>query len=193
MTEPRSPWDQALDLMFFGPLGLAITAGEELPKIIEKGRRRVGPQVMVARMLGEMAVKQGHQKASSVIKQSTVTLVGLGLIPGPSPAPRPAGHDRPRDGTATPDPASPSPLVSTNGRTSEHASGAAAEDPAAGATPVSAELAIPGYDSLSASQVVQRLAGLAPDELEAVRRYEAAGRGRRTILNKIVQLQTGRS
>jgi hypothetical protein len=192
MTEPRSPWDQALDLMFFGPLGLAITAGEELPKMIEKGRRRVGPQVMVARMLGEMAVKQGHQKATAVIKQSTGTLVGLGLIPGPSPAPRPAGHDRLRDGTATPDPASPSPLVSTNGRTSDHACGGS-EDPAAGATPVSAELAIPGYDSLSASQVVQRLAGLAPDELEAVRRYEAAGRGRRTILNKIVQLQTGRS
>ena len=57
----------------------------------------------------------------------------------------------------------------------------------------SAELAIPGYDSLSASQVVQRLAGLAPPELEAVRTYEAAGRGRRTILTKIAQLQTGRS
>ena len=56
----------------------------------------------------------------------------------------------------------------------------------------SAELAIPGYDSLSASQVVQRLAGLAPPELEAVRTYEAAGRGRRTILTKIAQLQTGR-
>jgi hypothetical protein len=57
----------------------------------------------------------------------------------------------------------------------------------------SAELAIPGYDSLSASQVVQRLAGLAPPELEAVRTYEAAGRGRRTILTKIAQLQTGRT
>ncbi len=50
-------------------------------------------------------------------------------------------------------------------------------------------LAIPGYDALSASQVVQRLAGLATDELEAVRTYEAATRGRRTILNRIAQLQ----
>ena len=48
----------------------------------------------------------------------------------------------------------------------------------------SAELAIPGYDSLSASQVVQRLAGLAPPELEAVRTYEAADRGRRTNLDQ---------
>jgi hypothetical protein len=55
-------------------------------------------------------------------------------------------------------------------------------------------LAIPGYDALSASQVVQRLAGLATDELEAVRTYEAATRGRRTILNRIAQLQgPGRS
>jgi hypothetical protein len=55
-------------------------------------------------------------------------------------------------------------------------------------------LAIPGYDALSASQVVQRLAGLADDELEAVRTYEAATRGRRTVLNRIAQLQAhGRS
>ena len=42
----------------------------------------------------------------------------------------------------------------------------------------------PDYDSLSASQVVPRLDGLTADELEAVRRYEAAHRGRRTILGK---------
>ena len=50
-------------------------------------------------------------------------------------------------------------------------------------------LAIPGYDSLSASQVVQRLAGLNPSELAAIGSYEAAGRGRRTILNRVAQLR----
>ena len=43
-------------------------------------------------------------------------------------------------------------------------------------------------DSLAASQVVERLASLSPDELEAVRRYETAGRRRRTVLNRIDQL-----
>ena len=52
-----------------------------------------------------------------------------------------------------------------------------------------ADLAITDYDSLSASQVVTRLPGLTLDELEAVRAYEAAHRGRKTILNKIAQLQ----
>ena len=51
-----------------------------------------------------------------------------------------------------------------------------------------ASLAIPGYDSLAASQVVQRLGGLTLAELEAVGDYEAATRGRRTILGRISQL-----
>ncbi len=50
-------------------------------------------------------------------------------------------------------------------------------------------LAIPDYDSLSASQVVPRLAGLTTEELEAVRLYEASHRARRTILGRVAQLQ----
>lgn len=52
------------------------------------------------------------------------------------------------------------------------------------------DLAVPGYDSLSASQVLPRLDGLSPEELEAVRAYEAAHRARRTILGRIAQLQS---
>ncbi len=52
-------------------------------------------------------------------------------------------------------------------------------------------LAIPGYDSLSASQVVQRLEGLSPVELEEVRAHEATHRQRRTILHRVEQLLTG--
>jgi hypothetical protein len=51
-----------------------------------------------------------------------------------------------------------------------------------------ADLPIPGYDALSASQVVERLAGLPSSELNAVYAYEAAHRQRRTILGKIEQL-----
>ena len=52
-------------------------------------------------------------------------------------------------------------------------------------------LAIPDYDSLSASQVLPRLSGLAPSELEGVRAYETAHRGRKTILTRVTQLQSG--
>jgi hypothetical protein len=52
-------------------------------------------------------------------------------------------------------------------------------------------LAIPGYDSLSASQVVQRLAGLSRSELIEVREHEQSHRHRRTILNRVEQLLSG--
>jgi hypothetical protein len=55
--------------------------------------------------------------------------------------------------------------------------------------PDASQLAIPDYDSLAASQVLPRLEGLTPVELEAVRTYEAGHRGRRTILGRIGQLQ----
>jgi len=61
--------------------------------------------------------------------------------------------------------------------------------PATPPSPAVDELAIPDYDSLSALQVVDRLPGLTSGELEAVRAYEAAHRGRKTILNKAAQLQ----
>jgi hypothetical protein len=57
--------------------------------------------------------------------------------------------------------------------------------------PAAVILAIPGYDALSASQVVPRLEGLNTSELEAVRAYEESGRGRKTVLSRIAQLQAG--
>ena len=50
-------------------------------------------------------------------------------------------------------------------------------------------LPINNYDTLSASQIVPRLAGLRPDELTRVRAYENTHRRRRTILGRIAQLQ----
>ena len=76
------------------------------------------------------------------------------------------------DGAAEPAPASPGPERP-------------APDPAAAAI-VGGALA--DYDTLSASQVVRRLESLGPEELDAVRRYEASTRNRRTILNRAGQL-----
>ncbi len=63
--------------------------------------------------------------------------------------------------------------------------------PGAGSVDGPTVLGIPGYDSLSASQVVQRLGGLGPAELRHVREHELAGRHRRTILNRVDQLLGG--
>jgi len=169
MTESseRSPVDHAMDLLVYAPIGLLFEGSSILPQLVEKGRS----QVSMARMIGKFAVSQGRSEAVKVAGKLQDQAAGvLGLV----------------GDTLVPVPAPPSP--------------AASEAPVARvpSTPVATEpggdvgdLAIPDYDGLSASQVVARLAGLAPDELDAVRRYEAAGRGRKTILSKVAQLQGG--
>jgi hypothetical protein len=53
---------------------------------------------------------------------------------------------------------------------------------------VAVDLAIPGYEDLAASHIVARLDRLSPAELTAIRRFELAHRGRRTVVGKIDQL-----
>ena len=170
MTEPRSAVEQALDLLVYAPLGLLLTARDELPRLIDKGRRQASGRVSTARVLGQLAVAQGQREAEKLVKQAAERLSELGVGTAkangrePAPAARAAAPDTPAPAPATP----------------------------AGAAPVlSADaLAIPGYDVLSAPQVVQRLDGLSAEELEAVRVYEEATRHRRTILGRVAQLQS---
>lgn len=65
-----------------------------------------------------------------------------------------------------------------------------AADPAARPARPEADVHLPieDYESLAASQVVDRLPTLTRDELEQVRAFEATHRGRRTILGRIDQL-----
>lgn len=163
--------DLAADVFVFAPLGAALTAREVVPDLAERGRRTFESQVTMARMIGEFAVRQGRSEIEKAYdrarEQATTTLQTLGVVPPPAgngrtPTPAPP----PRPPRARPEPAAP----------------------AAPAGPPVETLAIPDYDSLSASQVVPRLAGLSDDELEAVRAYEAAHRSRKTILNRIGQL-----
>jgi hypothetical protein len=175
VADEKTPLEQALDLFVYAPLGLALTVQEELPKLVEKGRTRVSGQVMMAKMIGQFAVQQGQREAEKTAKKAVERLGEMGVIrvemaaeekvpaataASPTPAPAPSPK------------AAPAPR-STNG----------------GGVPPVTELAIPGYDALSASQVVQRLAGLSTGELEAVARYESATRHRKTILSRVSQLQ----
>lgn len=197
MTEVPKPLDAALDLLVFAPVGLAMTAAEEIPKLAAKGRTRVNTQLMMARVVGQFAVTKGRQEFEKRF-----------AAPAPSPSAETA---------AVLDESGPEPPVTFDQMTANGSSpaGSAVRDlPVAGedvavstaddlaglasvaeATPAPArsvssagDLAIHGYDSLSASQVVQRLAGLSSGELDAVGAYEQAHRGRRTILNRIDQL-----
>jgi hypothetical protein len=166
MTTRDDPGEQLLDLLVYAPLGLLLEARDLVPKLAEKGRQRMGGQVTVARMIGEMAVRQGQRRAESVVRRLRDQQTGAGAgteAGGGADVAHPAnGHRPPFRGPA---PAS------------------------APATPDAGGLAIPGYDTLSASQVVPRLEGLSAEELDDVRAYEVATRGRKTVLTRIDQLR----
>ena len=186
----KSPLDQALDLLVFAPMGLALTAKDELPQLVEKGRQRVGNQLMIAKMIGQFAVAQGQKEAGKLVEQAGSVASRLGGFPGGPAATTTTGGAAGATANAaavTPSvaPSAPTKVASTNGSSTNGSTAPRSVGAADG-------LAIPGYDTLSASQVVQRLGGLSPAELEAVRRYEEGTRSRRTILSKVSQLEAER-
>src|SRR3954462_4878914 len=177
MTERKSPIEQALDLFFYAPLGLLMNAQEVVPQLIEKGHQ----QVAVARMFGKFAVEQeGPKQVANLQKQVQKV------------AEQVTGRVRPDVTPAAKSSTSSTPSApSTNGATRMPATQTSAPVAAPKAHgPAALALAIPDYDSLSASQVLPRLEGLSTEELASVGSYEAEHRGRKTILNKIAQLQS---
>jgi len=225
--EQKTPAEAVLDLAVYAPLGLVITVAETFPQLVRKGRSRLGPQIALARSVGQFAVRQGARQLRGMTGgglpfpfSSLPSFANFPPFPfrpgaGRSPtgphatddgpaagqangAARPrAGNVDPRGGTAgapgvrsgsagtAPGGSGPSGTSGGYRTTSSPFGdrGSPAHDPS-----TDAHLAIPSYDSLSASQVLQRLAGLSRDEVEAVRAYEARTRGRRTVLARADQL-----
>ena len=173
----KNPVDEAvehvLDVFVYAPIGLLFEGASLLPQLVEKGKT----QVTMARMIGQFAVTQGRGEgeklAGKVQEQASDLLARFG------------------GSTAAPAPVVPQAVVTPSAPEATPPSPAEVADQTAGADIDSGTLAIPDYDGLSASHVVNRLAGLSPSELEAVRLYELANRGRKTILSKVAQLQAG--
>ncbi len=168
----KSPLRRTLDLCVFAPVGAAVTLAEELPELIEKGRRRVELQVGNAHVVGRFVVHKGRRDLAGRIDEI--------LNNGVEAARAAEATERATEPTAPAAPSAPvpppAPVVSAP---------QAAPDPMAEAT---VRRSLSDYDTLSASQVVRRLESLGQEELRAVQRYEASHRNRRTILNRASQL-----
>jgi len=180
---PKSLLQWARDLVVYAPVGLAVVAVEELPDLVTRGRERAERQMATAAMVGKFAVSQGQRETQRLVSSATER------VRKPS---RPATPERP---PTSPTPPPPSSTASQASPAPAHAASGKVVKPGEVDQPLhpglTTSLAIPGYDSLSASQVVQRLPGLTSTELEAVRIHEASHRGRKTILNRVAQLQAG--
>jgi len=170
--EKKGPLDQVLDVVFYAPLGFFMNIEEVIPQLVEKGRQSVG----MARMFGQFAVERGQSEASKAVSRVQKQAgERAGRVAGQAAATTPGTGGEAESALAAADSS-----VAYNGAVTTSARASA---------PAVSSLAIPDYESLSASQVVPRLDGLSPIELEAVETYENAHRGRKTILNKISQLR----
>ena len=199
MSEPKTPLeqaiDQAMDAFVYAPIGLLLDGPELFPTLAERGRT----QVRTARMMGQFAVQQGQTEAGKLLGNTggplREVLTAFGVVPAPPAAPgEAAGRSTNEKAPAERKPAKKAPAKRSAAKKAPAKKTPAkkAKTAARGASaPAASTLGIPDYDSLSASQVVKRLQGMPGAELDAVRAYEAATRARKTILNRITQLQKG--
>jgi hypothetical protein len=56
-----------LDLCVFAPVGMAVTAVEDLPGLIDKGRRRIELQLANARVVGKFVVTKTERRVADQI------------------------------------------------------------------------------------------------------------------------------
>ena len=183
-NEPKTPIEQAVehafDLFVYAPIGILFEGASLLPDLIAKGKGHV----QTARFMGKFAVDQATKSAADATAKAQDRAAGVISFLGDSVTPL-QPEPEPKAAFAPPKTSRPAARTARKAATKVVNSTASAVGNAISA----ASLAIPDYDGLSASQVVNRLAGLSPVELENVQLYEAAHRGRKTILSKVAQLQ----
>lgn len=198
MSENDTPIERAVELLVYAPIGLAMFAKDTMPTFfkmfvsrgqteVSKHRRTAEQQASQYRTIGHFAVKYGgpevQRRAGGAVETfRRVAEDTLGTLASTAAAAKPATPARPMTGSAPFSPPRPpgatTPPAPTPPRTPD-------ADPGA---PGAGELPIPGYDLLSATQVIERLEGLAQPDLLAIRAYEITHRARTTILGKISQL-----
>jgi hypothetical protein len=188
MSENRDPLERAVELLVYAPIGAGLYLAELAPPAIrtavargraEFDRRQEDVQrhVNTARSMGQVAVAFGLPKVRGRVEAMINERFGAKVDDDAAPVL-----------PVSPAPPAPAPVAAPTPPTREPTPSALAVVAATADAPGSDELPIPGYDALSASQVVERLSGLGRAELDAVHAYETAHRHRRTILGKIEQL-----
>jgi hypothetical protein len=192
VAEERPTYQTLHDYLVYAPLGAALVFVDEAPRLAQLGRERVEKRVAVARLVGRFAAEEARRRLGAPWSDPSREELRPS---GESPRPSFLAHN---DVVSPPATASRSAGTSDHGlRTRPSGSEAAGKTTSAQSSSPAAnvagrELPIPGYDTLAASQVVERLASLTAAELEAVRRHESATRRRRTVLHKIAQLSSER-
>jgi hypothetical protein len=179
VPDDRTTTEQALDLLVYGPIGLAMYVRDTAPSflklfvargrsVVNDQRKSVEGQLGQARSVGEVASAYGGPQVLRLVTDQLANAKAR------------AQEAVDALGSLTNKPGGPTGATGPSAAT-----GAFRAD--AGSNGGNA-LAIRDYDELSASQVVDRLDGLSRPELDAIREYETSHRARNTVLGKIEQL-----
>lgn len=180
---PRRAVDQVVDLFVYAPIGALYERDELLSRAVRRGRS----QVQLARVLGQMALRQGQQGTEGRLGEvlgpagsglaRAVTELGalLGLAPpraeGAEPGPPPEALAALEADPGAP--ARPEPVLA----------------PSAGPEPgVAPALPIADYDQLPARVIIPLLVDLTPEQRRMIRAHEVQHRGRKTVLGQIDRL-----
>ena len=202
MTEHKDRIEHTLEVLVYAPIGAGLYLRDMGPTFvnmfiargraeIDRRQAQVQQRTTTAKSIGQVAmtfgvpmVRQRVEREVDSARQRAQSFLGT-IGSGDEPAAEAGARAARRAPVKTERGEAPGRRARRRGRTAPSGPRRPATNGAARrATP----LPIPGYDALSASQVVERLAGLSSDELDAVRAYEGAHRNRRTILGKIDQI-----
>jgi len=175
---------EVLDRLVFQPIGLLSAVLKALPNAAEEGRRVVEGPMQTAKFVGDMAAgvvkarygaQLGEMEARfrgvrDVVEHTTDSVIkeARARVSDTMPG-RPRGD-----------------------RNEERSSATKGTDPEAPSEPLSVG-GIPGFDGLTAAEVMARLDDLSDAQLAEVESYELAHRRRRTVLAKISKLREVRS
>jgi hypothetical protein len=215
MSDHKDRIEQTIEVFVYAPIGVGLDIRDMTPTFvnmfvargraeIDRRQAQVQQRTTTARSVGQVAVTFGVPMVRQRVEREVDSARQrgqsfLGLIGGSDgsakpdkqkPAPRPATTPAAAVRKVTPPQAGANGNANAgaNGSPAAETNGAAVAAPTNGSAAAGDALPIPGYDALSASQVVERLTGLSTEELDAVRTYEGTHRNRRTILGKIDQI-----
>lgn len=152
--------DRLANLLFYAPLGLLWERDQVLERLVRRGRS----QTQIAKLAAQLAAQRGPEQVEAQVRQVLESLAKSAAGPVARVLIE-AGVALGVPGatkTATADRLQDVQQVNVGG--------------------------ITGYDDLSAREVLALLGPLAPDALAEVRRHEASGRNRKTVLAKLDQL-----
>ncbi len=175
--EPK-PLEQLIDLFVYAPVGMIYEYQNVIPTLVRRGKS----QVQLARVLGQMAARQGGGGIEGAVGLAMGSAVGgaagllargiseFGSIVGLSDTDKavPPVYEVVDVAEPSVDKQYPGPL----------ADGVA--DPNS--------FPIPDYDQLTAKEIIQILPDLKAAERDQIGRHEAVGQKRKTILAKLARL-----